>query len=252
MTTSENISKADDTQSSMQLSEQLPEQLSENEPLFSIKNHESGYQHQQVFSDISLTINYGEKVAIIGSSGVGKTSLLNVLHTQQSENIAFCQQQLNLIPNLSAYNNIYLGRLNEFSTWKNLCNLVSINKEQWSIIEGIALRLDIDDQLRKSITQLSGGQQQRVAIARVLYQNKAIFFGDEPVSSLDPQRAKQVLQLLIEQHDCCVVALHDRQQALEHFDRIIGLKRDSDNNSHIVIDQRTSELQLSDLDELYR
>lgn len=235
-----------------------------SDPIFSLENHQLAYKHQAVFSDISLTIKQGEKVAIIGASGVGKTSLLNTLYSQQIDNIAFCQQQLNLIPNLSAYNNIYLGRLNEFSVWQNLRNLVSTNKEQWQIIANIAEQLAIEHQLKKSISQLSGGQKQRVAIARALYQRKAIFFADEPVSSLDPELAHQVLALLVEQHQCCVMTLHDRQLALDHFDRIIGLKRfsvkesakqytkGSDNHSQIVIDQSTADLQLADLDALYQ
>ena len=230
----------------------LAKQKPAEKPLFSLTNHRLSYQDHHVFNDISLTINHGEKVAIIGPSGVGKTSLLNILYAQQPEKIAFCQQKTHLIANLSAYNNIYLGRLNEFSNWQNFCNLISANQEQWQVISKIARQLAIESQLKKSTSQLSGGQQQRVAIARCLYQNKTLFFADEPVSSLDTQLAHQVLQQLVTQHQCCIVALHDKQLALDHFDRIIGLQRDdSINHSHIVIDQSTTHLRLKDLDELY-
>ena len=219
---------------------------SPNDVLFSLQNYNFSYQQQSLFKDISFVIRNTEKVAIVGPSGVGKTSLLNVLFQQQADTTAYCTQHLELINNLNAYNNIYTGRLTEFSTWQNIINLISINKLQWQHISKIAQQLAIEKQLKKSVNQLSGGQQQRVAIARALYQNKAIFFGDEPVSNLDPSLANTVLNLLVSQHDCCVVSLHDRHLALSHFDRIIGLK-----DQHIVIDQPSNTLQLSDLDPLY-
>ena len=94
--------------------------------------------------------------------------------------------------------------------------------------------------------KLSGGQRQRVAIGRALYRKKSVFFGDEPVSALDPEQARHILKYLISEHDTLVVSLHNRRLALDYFDRIIALK-----GGHISYDGPVVELSAHQLDRLY-
>jgi phosphonate transport system ATP-binding protein len=199
-----------------------------------------------ILKQLNLEIQVGEKVALIGKSGVGKSSLLNVLYTQQSGEIAYCTQDTQLIKGLSSYNNIYLAKLTQFSLWQNLLNLVTPNKQELNEISLITDTLQVSECLHRSINNISGGQQQRVAIARALYQNRRVFLGDEPVSHLDPVMAKEVIRTILARHSTSVVALHDKDLALAFFDRIIGLKQ-----GVIVLDARVQDLTSVELEQLY-
>ncbi|MCJ8339450.1 MAG: ATP-binding cassette domain-containing protein [Pseudomonadales bacterium] len=214
--------------------------------LFKLSHCSFSYHSRLVLDDISLGINAGETVAIVGQSGVGKSTLLNLLAAQHSDNIAYCTQDRQLISGLNCYNNIYLGKLAQFGAIKNLLNMLRPNVQALEEISAIAEQLHIADKLQASVGKLSGGQQQRVAVARAFYQRRPIFLGDEPVANLDSVRAQQVLQAILQRHQTQVIALHDRDLALRYFDRIIGLQQ-----GKIVLDAATADVTQQDLQQLY-
>ncbi|WP_421864029.1 ATP-binding cassette domain-containing protein [Motiliproteus sp.] len=217
------------------------------EPLFQLTGQDLGYGSQAVLKQLHLSIHAGEKVALLGPSGSGKSTLLRKLYHQQRHRCALLPQQLGLVEVLSVFHNIYMGRLSQRSALYNLFNLISPRPEPVTQIRSLAESLGIESLLWRSVDSLSGGQQQRTALGRALYQNCQLFIGDEPVSSVDPFRAESMLSLINQQHQTVVVALHDREQALSHFDRIIGLSR-----GRIVLDQPCSELEPQQLAAIYR
>ncbi|WP_430460444.1 ATP-binding cassette domain-containing protein [Thalassolituus sp. LLYu03] len=215
-------------------------------PLFALHQQSLRKGRHEVLRNLSLAIYPGEKVALIGPSGAGKSSLLEWLYEQQPQQIALCPQQGGLVDILSSYQNMFMGGLERHGLLYNLMNLLRPWTQSKQDISRLAAELGIADQLWKSVDKLSGGQRQRVAIGRALYRRQAIFFGDEPVSALDPVQAEAVLQLLIERHDTLVVSLHNRRLALDHFDRVIALK-----NGDITYDGPACELTAEMLDSLY-
>jgi phosphonate transport system ATP-binding protein len=211
------------------------------------------YQLDNRLNDITLNINSGEKVALLGPSGGGKTSLLNALHQQCADQIAWCPQAHGLVEALSGYHNIYMGQLDQHNVLYNLANLIKpLAKPKQAISElSILLGLDPQQHLWQSVSQLSGGQRQRIGIGRALFRQQENFLGDEPVSSLDPVQAQKILELILNRHKTVILALHNRQQALSNFDRIIGIKA-----GRIVFDSPAKELiknkyQAGLLDSLY-
>ena len=215
-------------------------------PLFHLDGRSFKKGRHHVLHDIRLTIQPGEKVALIGPSGAGKSSLLEWLYQQQASQIALCPQDNGLVDILSVYQNIYMGGLERHSAFHNLTNLIKARKADKEEIQHLAETLGIGDKLWHSMDKLSGGQRQRVAIGRALYRKKSVFFGDEPVSALDPEQARHILKYLISEHDTLVVSLHNRRLALDYFDRIIALK-----GGHISYDGPVVELSAHQLDRLY-
>ena len=208
-----------------------------NVPLFALHNKSIAFKHREVLSNISLEIKRGEKVAIIGISGCGKSSLLNVLFEQQRQQTALCPQQPMLVESLSVYHNIYMGQLQQHHFIYNLINLMRPFAAPKSQVSQLTQLIGLEQQLFTSVDQLSGGQQQRTAIARALYQQQPIFLGDEPLSSVDPVQATALLTLIKSRHHTVVIALHNKQMALNEFDRIIAL-----GNGGIIFDGPATEL----------
>lgn len=211
------------------------------------------YQLDHRLNDITLSINTGERVALLGPSGGGKTSLLNALHQQCADLIAWCPQEHGLVESLSGYHNIYMGQLEQHNAFYNLMNLIKPLAKPKQAISELSLELGLDPQqhLWQRVSQLSGGQRQRIGIGRALFRQQDTFLGDEPVSSLDPLQAQQVLELILKRHKTVILALHNKQQALSNFDRIIGIKA-----GRIVFDSPAKELiknkyQAGLLDSLY-
>jgi len=200
-----------------------------------------------VLSDLHLELNPGEKVALLGPSGAGKTSLLEALRARALRDTAWCPQNPALVPALSVFHNIYMGALERYGTLYNLLNLIRPTAYQQRQVGELASELGLVDKLRVSVDRLSGGQVQRTALGRALYSERPVLLADEPVSSLDEEQARALLQLTLSRHDTAVVALHQQEQALTCFDRVIGLARGC-----VQLDAPAGQLRRHDLTDLYQ
>lgn len=193
--------------------------------------------------DATFSIKKGEVVVILGPSGAGKTTLLNVLGAMDKasggsycldgkdvtkmkekdlvrfrrEDIGFVFQFYNLMPNLNAYENVYLAA----SLVKNPCDV-------HKIMELVGLK----DREKNFPSQLSGGEQQRVAIARALVKNPTLLLCDEPTGALDSKTGAQIISLLLkvakEQKKTVIIVTHNRAISII-ADRIIKVQ-----DGHII------------------
>jgi phosphonate transport system ATP-binding protein len=200
---------------------------------------------------IDLEVRAGERVALVGPSGAGKTTVLRLCtaalaptsgsvsvlgHDLGSatpaevralrRRIGSVYQQLHLVGPLRVVHNVNAGRL---GTWtparavRSLVRPVEVDEARQALD-----RVGIADKLLERTDRLSGGEQQRVALARVLVQDPELILADEPVSSLDPARAEEVMDLLGDvvagRDRTLVVSLHDFELARRRCDRVVGLR----------------------------
>jgi len=211
------------------------------------------YGATAALQEIDLTINAGEQVCLIGPSGAGKSSLLGLMngriiategkvlleeqnlatqsgrHLKEARShIAWVPQDLGLVPNLRANQNIACGRAASKGFWGLLRSFLWMKRSETEKIHALLERVGIPEKLYSRVDHLSGGQQQRVAIARALYQSPRLILADEPVSAVDPERAKSLVELLTtisrEEETTLVMSLHDVDLAKRYFDRVIGLR----------------------------
>ncbi len=175
--------------------------------LLAAKNLSHTFEYE-LFHDVSLELEEGESIAIIGISGSGKSTLLHVLSTLLepnrgevllfNENIAkLSKKRLAQIKRDSlglVFQSHYLFK--GFSAYENLevASLLSQNEIDNTLLK----KLGIDICINQKVTQLSGGQQQRVSIARVLTKKPRIIFADEPTGNLDKETAHDVMELFFE------------------------------------------------------
>ena len=215
--------------------------------MFQLTNANLGYKQSSVLRNISLEINEGERVALVGESGAGKSTLLAALQAQMQNKAALIPQDLGLVNNLSVFHNIYIGRLNSYSSVYNLLNLAWPQRREVQKIKPLVEQLGLVDKLFKPTGELSGGQQQRTAICRALFQGGSAIIGDEPVSAVDKHMANIIMKTLIAKFTTVVLAMHDVDLAIKFSTRIIGIK-----DSEICFDQSTIDLTRQDLDFLYQ
>ena len=202
--------------------------------------------------EVTLDIQAGERVAVIGPSGAGKTTLFRLLNAtlrptsgrlwfdeadleslsgrrlrHLRRRIGTVYQQHNLVPQLRVINNVLAGRLGRWSLPKALLSLMS--PQERSIALRALEQVGIPEKLYTRTAHLSGGQQQRVAIARALVQDPDVILADEPVSSVDPTLGRTIMELLMrlaETHKKTLVAnLHAVSFALDFFPRVIGFRQ---------------------------
>ncbi len=193
-------------------------------PLLTFDSADLGYGTQVVLPALTLSLEAGERVALLGQSGAGKSTLLAEIRRRLGNTAAWCPQGYGLVPLLSVYHNIYMGQLERHTALSNLCNLLKPRRQAWQAIEALADELGLEGLLRRPVAQLSGGQRQRVAIARAFYQQREVFLGDEPLASVDPHQALRLLEHIQTRHASSIIALHQHRLALAHFDRIVGLR----------------------------
>jgi phosphonate transport system ATP-binding protein len=158
-------------------------------------------------------------------------------------------QQYHLVDNLRVIHNVNAGHLSQWSFFKSIFSLV------WPLDVRTATRaleqVGIPEKLHERTDQLSGGQQQRVAIARVLVQNPKAILADEPISSLDPERSREIMSLLVDLNlnsgKTLVASLHAIEFALSYFQRVIGLRY-----GKVLFDLPADEVSQNSIQELYR
>lgn len=195
---------------------------------------------------LSLTVNEGERVALVGRSGAGKSTLMRLLYQQTPGRVAMIPQELGLVQALSVFHNVYMGRLNEHPTWYNLMTLVRPFRRERDAILPLLRDLAIDAKQWAPVASLSGGQRQRTAIARAVYTGAPVVLADEPVSALDGPLAHVVMALLRETFPTAVIALHDIGLALRYCDRIVGIQ-----GGQIALDAPSADLTENDIQPLY-
>ncbi len=193
------------------------------EHLFSLDHVNVSYDRNPALHEITLDIEEGESVAVIGPSGAGKTTLLNKLYDMRADDCAFVHQQYALVPQLSVFHNIYIGQLDRRPVWYNLVNLIKPREQVINDIIPILDTLGLQDKLFTRVAALSGGQQQRVAVGRAMYRGGRVLLADEPVSSIDPLQGEAVLKLMVDTGKTVIMALHSVDFALRFGRRIIGL-----------------------------
>jgi phosphonate transport system ATP-binding protein len=236
------------------------------------KNITKHFERKIALSSLSFSIKQGELVALIGPSGAGKTTLLNSiaglapLQSGQllidslplseykrgkmfAEKIGVIRQQFDLIGPLAVIHNVLAGKLSEWGLIKSLFSLL-VPQEKESALSALE-RVGLADKPFEITATLSGGEQQRVAMARLMVQNPEIILADEPVASLDPARADDVLSMLTkivsEENQTLVASLHSVEYARKYFTRIISLK-----NGEIFFDLPTEKVSDELLNALYQ
>jgi phosphonate transport system ATP-binding protein len=207
-----------------------------------VRGASAGYDGRPVLHDVSLAVEEGECVAVMGRSGAGKSTLLGLLYDQAPADVALIPQAAALVKSLSVFHNVYMGRLDRHSTVHNLRTLVWPRSDDMAQVSEVLGDVGLAEKIKDQAGALSGGQQQRVSVARALYNGRPILIGDEPVSALDGVQGAEVLRVLRGRFKTLVLALHDVGLALEHADRIVVLEA-----GRIVIDQPSSALNARDL-----
>ena len=201
--------------------------------------------------NVSLEINQGEFVAIIGLSGAGKSTLLRTINRmhgitdgsltvngQEVKNlkgndlrkfrrkIGMVFQSFNLVTRTTVIKNVLTSRVPDMPLWKSIIGLYS-KEDKIKALEALD-KVGILDKAYIRADQLSGGQQQRVALARTLAQNPEIILADEPVAALDPITAAQVMddfkKINKELNISVLINIHHVDLALKYADRVIGIK----------------------------
>ena len=196
---------------------------------------------------IDLTIRRGERVALLGRSGAGKSTLLNLLYDRLADQAALIPQAASLVPQLSTFHNVYMGRLDRHGALRNIRELVWPARTTLAEVEVVLALVDLADALRQRAGSLSGGQAQRASVARALYNGRPVVIGDEPVSALDRTQGARVLATLRDTHTTSILALHDVALALAHATRIVVLKA-----GRISLDAPAGDLRETDLAGLYQ
>lgn len=230
-------------------------------------------REQAALDGIDLRIRKGERVALIGPSGAGKTTLFRLLNftlrpsagklwvdgtdieslhgrrlRQARCRIGTVYQQHNLVPRLKVVHNVLAGGLGRWATLRSLWSLLSPSDIE--VAHRALAEVGIPDKIFERTDELSGGQQQRVAIARVLVQNPEVILADEPVSSVDPSLASSIVRLLIDisrdMQKTLVMSLHSVDLALAYFPRIVGIKKGT-----TVFDSSPDKISEEMLEDLY-
>jgi len=231
------------------------------------------YGQNTVLNGVSCAVRRGERLAILGASGAGKTSLLRAingfvlpasgsilvdgievtktrgaaLRTLRSR-IGAISQRHDLVDNLAVHQNVMAGALGHWSSWRALRFLIWPFEAELDVARQALRRVGLEHKLRARTSSLSGGEHQRVAIARALVQDPILMLADEPVASLDPSLSQQTLELLCrlaeETGVTLLCSLHQPHLAEHYFERVIEMRAGK------IVRERKGEARL-DTPELY-
>ena len=235
------------------------------------KRYPNGFE---ALKDINLKIEQGEFAAVIGLSGAGKSTLIrtinrmhditegtltvdgiNVMELQGKSLRAFRRkigmifQSFNLITRTTVIKNVLTAFVPELPWWRVFLGIFR-KEEKIAALEALD-QMGILDKAFVRADQLSGGQQQRVALARTLAQNPQIILADEPVASLDPVTARQVMddfqRINRDMNITVIINIHHVELALQYASRVIGIRE-----GKIVYDGPSSQVTQQILDGIYQ
>lgn len=240
-----------------------------------VSNLSKTFGKNRALDKVSLTVERGEMVALIGASGSGKSTLIRHiagLETADSKGgridvlgdlcqdggrlnprlkrgrISVIFQQFNLVSRLSVMTNVLIGHLGRTPRWRGTFGV--FNRDEKLKAHAALERVGIPQVFAQRSSTLSGGQQQRAAIARTLVQEAEILIADEPISALDPSSARRVMDVLssINSEDgiTVVVSLHQVEYARRYCPRTIAMR-----DGAIVYDGPSTALSNEFLAELY-
>ena len=248
-------------------------------PAITVEGVTKTFGPRRALDNLSLEISLGEMVALIGASGSGKSTLIrhiagllpadrgagggrivvlgqsvqsggriagDIVSLRKRVGVIF--QQFNLVPRLSLLGNVLAGHLGRMPRWRGTCMLFT-REEKLAAMQALA-RVGIAAAATQRAETLSGGQQQRAAIARAMVQRAESILADEPIASLDPASAKQVMETLSELNQAdgitVLVSLHQVEYARRYCRRTIAMR-----DGQIVYDGPSSGLTLAFLREIY-
>jgi len=222
--------------------------------------------------NVSFTLSRGEFLVVLGPSGAGKSTLMRCINhlavptagrilvngrevtrkhrelRKLRQGIGMVFQQFNLVLRLSVIMNVLAGRLSYRSAWRSL--FYSFTHEDRVIALEALEMVGLGHKAFQRADTLSGGEQQRVGIARALAQRPSVILADEPVASLDPKIARQVLGYLKDISQrlgiSVICNLHQIDFAREYAQRIIGLAR-----GELIFDGRPDELTPEVIERIY-
>jgi polar amino acid transport system ATP-binding protein len=221
-------------------------------PIIQIKNVHKHFGNVHALRGISLDVNRGEVVVIIGPSGSGKSTLLRCINRLEEYNsgeilvdgisldsaeninavrreVGMVFQSFNLFPHLTAMKNLMLAQ--------RIVRKRSENESQ-EVAYNLLAKVDISEKVDSYPAQLSGGQKQRVAIARALAMNPKIMLFDEPTSALDPEMITEVLNVMLKlakEGMTMVVVSHEMGFARAAANRVIFI------DEGVIIEETTPE-----------
>jgi phosphonate transport system ATP-binding protein len=218
--------------------------------LLTIRNLTKQFGDHTAVDRVSLDVESGSFVGVIGRSGAGKSTLLRMINrlnepthgsieyagtavtdlkgvalNEWRRNCAMVFQQFNLVGRLDVLTNVLMGRLTTVPTWRALLTLWS-DADKLDALETLD-RFGMAEFAAQRCDQLSGGQQQRVAICRALLQRPQIILADEPIASLDPKNTQMVMDALkrinTEMGITVICNLHDLDIARNYCNRLVGM-----------------------------
>lgn len=242
--------------------------------MITFKNVSKQYTGGRLALDsIALTIEKGTMVSVIGPSGAGKTTFIRCINRlidctagtveidgealqkmnslrlkQLRRKIGMIFQNYNLVERLTVLENTLHGCLGALPFYRSLFGLYPQSERTRAL--AILEDLGLSDYLYQRCADLSGGQKQRTGIARALMQNPEILLCDEPVSSLDPQSAQDILcyieKIVKTGNLTCIMNLHHVEYAKRYSNRILGLR-----DGRLVFDGKSEELSEESLHRIF-
>jgi len=243
------------------------------EPAVLLEDVEVRFGATTVLAGLDLTVAPGERVAVIGPSGAGKTTLFRTIaailkphrgrvltlgrdtarlrgrHLRQLRaDVGLLYQNDNLIPQLRVVHNVLMGRLGQWSLPRALLSLLW--PQQLDRARAALRKVELEPRLWAMPGELSGGQQQRVAIARLMLQQPRLMLADEPVSQLDIRLGRDVIDLLAAlaaaEGATLMVNLHSLELLDTHFERVLALR-----DGRLLWDGPAADLDRALLREIY-
>ncbi len=235
------------------------------------KRYPNGFE---ALKNINLTIEQGEFVAIIGLSGAGKSTLIRTINRMHDitegtlavdgtdvmtlhgkslrafrRRIGMIFQSFNLITRTTVIKNVLTAFVPDMPWWRATFGIFT-KDEKLKALDSLD-KVGILDKAFVRADQLSGGQQQRVALARTLAQNPQIILADEPVASLDPVTAKQVMddfkRINRDMNITVLINIHHVELALQYASRVVGIRA-----GEIVYDGTVENVTQQVLESIYQ